>query len=160
MTDEMNIAERAFRTHINKGPFLNGVTRGKWRLIDISWPYAFIAVSAAKRDNGPEEFIIRFELSNYPTEPPTADLWDMEKLSKLDASMRPCGEARVSKAFRADRSSLYLPCDRLEISSHPEWRDKHPSMLWSPDGDITQYLRIIHELLISIDYSGVYCSKP
>lgn len=159
MAEEMKIDEKVLRAHLEQGPFLSGVTKGRWRLVEIAWPHAIIAVSAAQRKNSPEEFYLRFELTNYPEDPPTADLWDMDSSAKLDPTKRPCGSARVSKAFRADRSSLYLPCDRLEIAQHPEWRGVHPSMLWSSDGDLTQYLRIIHELLNSVDYSGASCSQ-
>lgn len=159
MAEEMKIDERVLRAHLELGPFLSGVAKGRWRLVEIAWPYVTFAVSAAQRENSPEEFFVRFELSNYPQDSPTADLWDMDSSAKLDQSKRPYGSARVSKAFRADRSSLYLPCDRLEIAQHPEWLGVHPSMLWSSDGDITQYLRIIHELLNSVDYSGASCSQ-
>lgn len=155
MAEEMSIDERVFRAHVSGGPFQSGVDRGKWRLIEIDWPFVIIAITAAKRANAPEEFFFRFELTNYPQDPPTADLWDIEREIKLEASRRPRGKLRVSLAFRADRNSLYLPCDRLEIQGHQGWRNQHPSMLWSPDRDITQYTRIIYELLNSLDYSGV-----
>jgi hypothetical protein len=35
---------------------------------------------------------------------------------------------------------------------------QHPSMVWNPDGDITQYLRIVHDLLNSNDYTGPRCT--
>jgi hypothetical protein len=159
MAEEVNLAESVFRSHLSMGPFQSGVERKRWRIVDdIDWPHAIIAVSASPRERGPSEFIIRFDVTNYPQDAPTADLWDIEKGSKLDASKRPQGERRVALAFRADRNSLYLPCDRQEISGHQDWRDLHPSMLWSPEGDITQYLRIVYDLLNCCDYTGVSVS--
>ena len=159
MPNGVNLAESVFRTHLSNGPFQNGVARNRWRLYDdFNWPTAIIAVTASRRVKSPDEFLIRFDLTNYPQDAPTADLWDIEKNMKLDISKRPQGERRVALAFRADRNSLYLPCDRQEILGHPDWRNLHPSMLWSPDGDITQYLRIVYDLLNCSDYTGVASS--
>ena len=36
--------ERAFREDVERGPFLSGVDRGRWRLVAIDWPLADIAV--------------------------------------------------------------------------------------------------------------------
>lgn len=148
--------ERVFREHIAKGPFLSGVERGRWRLISIDWPHAIIAVSAAPRENGLAEYALRFELSDYPQSGPTAQPWNVEKNIPLESEKRPCGKSRVSLAFR-DGPALYLPCDRKSIEGHENWRMQHPSMIWSPDGDITQYLRIVYELLNSRDYMGPRC---
>ncbi|MGD1152740.1 MAG: hypothetical protein ABR911_07705 [Syntrophales bacterium] len=61
-------------------------------------------------------------------------------------------------AFRTDWKNgiaLYFPCDREAMdAAHAGWRTTHPWMLWSPSGDITQYLRIVYDLLNSSDYKG------
>ena len=69
----------------------------------------------------------------------------------------PGGKTRVSRSFKPgwkDGQCLYLPCDRLSIEGHDGWRTEYPSMIWSPASDITLYLRIVHDLLNSSDYSG------
>jgi hypothetical protein len=40
------------------------------------------------------------------------------------------------------------------MEGHEAWRTQHPSQLWKPNEDITKYLRIVHELLNSGDYTG------
>ncbi|MGI8546811.1 MAG: DUF7665 family protein [Gemmatimonadaceae bacterium] len=148
--------ERAFRLHVGGGAFLRGVVRGRWRLLSIAWPYALIAVRAADREHGPRELVLRFELSNYPNTTPTAAPWDAERNAPLDPARWPTGRSRVAAAFNPGWNSqaLYLPCDRRAIAGHDAWRTQHPAMIWSPSGDITQYLRIVHELLNSSDYTG------
>ena len=148
--------ERAFRAHIAGGAFLRGVVRGRWRLMSIMWPFAVIAVSAALREDGVAEYLFRFELSNYPNATPTAAPWDGERNVPLDPAIWPTGRSRVAAAFNPgwNPQALYLPCDRLAIAGHDAWRTQHPAMIWSPTGDITQYLRIVHELLNSSDYTG------
>lgn len=154
---EIRPDERVFRDHIEQGLFQSGVDRGRWRLIAIEWPYAVIAISAAERPRGPREYVFRFELSNYPQIAPTAQPWDTGKKSCLEHNKWPFGRSRLPLAFNPGwkgGTCLYLPCDRLSIEGHDGWRTQHPFMIWSANGDITQYLRIVHELLNSSDYTG------
>jgi hypothetical protein len=148
--------ERTFHAHLEAGAFLRGAARGRWRLVSVAWPHAVIAVSAAPRTGSPPEYGCRFELTNYPQAPPTAQPWDLARNTPLDPGRWPTGKSRLAGAFNPgwNASALYLPCDRNAITGHDPWRTQHPSMIWSPAGDITQYLRILHELLNSGDYTG------
>ncbi len=152
--------ERVFRAHLERGPFQSGVARGRWWLVSIDWQHALIAVSAAPREGGPDEYVFRFELNDYPQSAPTAQPWDLERGVPLERGRWPTGRSRVPLAFNPNWNyqALYLPCDRLAIPGHEPWRTQHPSMVWSPAGDITQYLRIVHELLNSKDYTGPRCA--
>lgn len=154
--------ERVFREHLEAGPFQSGVDRGRWRLDSIEWSYAVIAVSAAPRPNAPEEYFFRFELTNYPTALPTAQPWDAKTNAPLAADKWAGGGGRVQLAFNPGwkgGTCLYLPCDRQSLDDgHQSWIHQHPEMIWSPDGDITQYLRIIYDLIHSKDYTGLRSS--
>ncbi len=153
----MGVDEQVFRAHLEAGPFQSGSDRGRWRLLSINWPHAVIAVQASEREGGPTEYALRFECTNYPQLPPTAQPWDVEEDAPLPPERWPSGTKRVSKAFNPGWNNgrcLYLPCDRLSIEGHDGWRTQHPSMIWSPESDITHYLRIVHDLLNSSDYSG------
>lgn len=149
--------ERAFRAAVEEAVFLDGADRGRWRLLEIDWPHALIAVEAAPRENGPEEFTFRFELSGYPNEAPTATPWDLERGDVLGREDRPKGE-RVGPAFNAGWNggqALYIPCDRAALSGHPRWPSKYPRWTWRPEAGITLYLRLVHELLNEESYEGV-----
>ena len=148
--------ERTFRQHLAGGAFLRGSARGRWRLVKIAWPHAVIAVSAAPRAGSPSEYGFRFELTNYPQVPPTAQSWDLEHDRPLEPGRWPTGRSRLAGAFNPgwNAQALYLPCDRLAIQGHDAWVTQHPSMIWRPSGDITQYLSVLHELLTSGDYTG------
>jgi hypothetical protein len=148
--------ERVFRAHVAGGPFLRGEARKRWRLVSITWPHAVIAVSAVARDGSPSEYGFRFDLTNYPQASPTARPWDLDRDVALDSGQWPTGRSRVAGAFNPgwNANALYLPCDRMALPGHDAWRTQHPAMIWSPAGDITQYLRIVHELLNSSDYTG------
>lgn len=150
--------ERVFRYHIRQGPFQSGVDRGHWRLVAITWPNALIGIRAARREPAPDEYVLCFECTDYPRMAPTAQPWDPETGEPLPTALWPTGRSRVALAFNPGWKSgqcLYLPCDRLSIEGHDPWRTQHPEMIWSPSGDITQYLRIVHDLLTSSDYTGL-----
>ena len=149
--------EQVFRAHVAGGTFQSGVDRRRWRLIHIDWPHALLGIRAAERAQGPSEYTLRFECTNYPRTAPTAQPWDAERSTPLPPACWPNGQRRVSLAFNPawkDGQCLYLPCDRLSIEGHDAWRSQHPEMIWSPASDITQYLRIVYDLLNSSDYSG------
>jgi hypothetical protein len=148
--------ERTFRQHLEGGAYLRGAARGRWRLLRLAWPHAVIAISAAAREGSPSEYGFRFELTNYPQAAPTAQPWDLEHDRPLDPTRWPTGRSRVAGAFAPhwNPQALYIPCDRLAIQGHEPWVTQHPSMIWRPTGDITQYLLVAHELLNSGDYTG------
>ena len=154
----MTPAEKVFRAHLERGPFQSGVDRGRWRLVSVTWPYSVIAINAAQRPNMPLEYAFRFELGNYPITAPTAQPWDESANAPLRRASWPGGTGRIPYAFNPDwkgGSCLYLPCDRYSIEGHDPWRTQYPEMIWDPKGDITQYLRIIHDLLHSENYTGL-----
>ncbi len=149
--------EAVFRADLAKGPFVSGEDRGRWGLLIMEWPHVTIAVAAALRDLAPTEYAFRFELTNYPTIPPTARPWDPASNKPLATEKWPAGTRRVPLAFNPawkGGECLYLPCDRNAIEGHDAWRHQHPDMLWKSDDDITQYLRIIHDYINSSDYTG------
>jgi len=126
-------------------------------LVGVTWPHAVIAVAAAPRDGSPCEYGFRFELTNYPQDPPTAEPWDLQSNHPLAPTQWPTGRCRLLAAFNPswNAQAIYIPCDRKAIQGHDPWLTRHPWLIWSPTGDITQYLRVLHELLNSGDYTGV-----
>lgn len=143
--------EMALRADLESGRFLAGEARKRWWLVSVDWPVVQIAVAA--RDGF--EYVLRFDCSGYPQNPPTARPWDMNKNAPLDVGSWPKGGGRITAVFRNDWKSgtaLYLPCDRTAIDGHDNWRTEHPSKIWNPSRGITQYLEIVHELLQSKDY--------
>lgn len=143
--------EKAFLTDIQSGRFLAGEARKRWRLVLITWPAVQIGITA--KDG--QEFILRFDCSGYPQNPPTARLWNSETNTPLEVSLWPKGGGRISAVFNPNWKSgtaLYLPCDRAAIEGHHNWPHIYPSKIWNPDRGITQYVEIVHELLQSRDY--------
>lgn len=150
--------ERVFRTHIEGGAFQSGADRGRWRLERITWPFAFCWVSAAPRGDSPSEYAFRFQVDNYPVFAPIGRCWDLAADTPLAFPKRPWGTGRVEIAFRTNWQSdscLYLACDRTALAAHEGWRTQYSPMIWISSSDITLYLRTLHDLLHSRDYTGV-----
>jgi hypothetical protein len=148
--------ERTFRSHIDAGPFQAGVQRGDWNVGAIEWPYAILAVRAAARPGGPASLALQFELDQYPQQLPTARPWDPLKDQPLAPELWPIGE-QASEVFKPswNQGALYIPCDRVAIQEHPGWNNDYPSYRWDPARDITQYLRVVRDVLNGPGYAGV-----
>jgi hypothetical protein len=144
--------EMVFRSHLAAGSYLLGALSGRWRLVGVAWPFAVFTVTAADG----VEYGLRFECSDYPRTPPTAQPWDLAIDKPLAPDKWPKGSSRVPLAFNPawkNGACLYLPCDRQSIDGHANWYNEHPSLIWNPDVGIAHYLRIVHDLLNSGDYA-------
>ncbi len=149
---------RTLVADLTAGTFQLGEHRGRWRLIDLTWPCAILEVAAAPRPSSPPTYAFRFECSGYPQVPPTAQPWDVASNSPLATRFWPSGRTRVPAVFRPDWKAgtcLYLPCDRISISGHENWHQEHADLIWKPERGITLYLEALHELLNSDDYTGM-----
>lgn len=151
--------QRVFREHVTSPRFEDGVGRGRWRIVgDIVWPHVLVAVSAAPRDNAPQEFFLRFDLTGYPVSAPTATPWNPETRDVLEANLRPKGE-RAGYVFRSDWEggrALYAPFDRVALDRyHSEWRRRYPRQAWDATRDFAWVLQFLHELLNDADYTGI-----
>ena len=151
--------ERALRQHLRGGRFVAGVAAGKWWLISLTWPVALIAVAAAERPNGPKEFVLRFDLTDYPQAAPTGGIWDVDGDASLAPDHRPKGHP-AAQLFRTDgwaggATAMYAPWDRVALQAHPEWAQTYPRQAWNATRDLSFALSQIHEVLNADDYLGV-----
>ncbi len=148
-----------FLAHLAGGRFRAGVAAGRWRLISCDWPILVVGVLAARRENGPAEFVLRFDCTGYPNDAPTGGLWDLEEGVSLPADRRPKGE-RAAQLFRFDgwmggATAMYAPWDRVGLQAHPEWANQYPATAWHPARDFSFVLANVHETLNAADYAGV-----
>ena len=135
-----------------------GEIEGRWRHVETNWPYVIFAVTAPLLPNAPAEFFFRFECSGYRQIPVTAQPWDLITGAPLAFSKWPTGASIIPSIFRTDWKCghcLYLPCDRMSIEGHDNWRSEHPSRLWQPTRGIICYLEQLYELFNQNDYSGL-----
>jgi hypothetical protein len=145
--------QRAFEADAAKAAFRLGQAEGRWCLICVTWPFAYIAVTA--KDG--RAYTLRLNCQGYPQVAPTGGPWDCARSAMLAFDLWPRGlGGRVSAVFRTDwkgGSALYLPCDRESFAGHENWRTEMPSKIWRPVDGIVQYLELVHELLHSRDYA-------
>ena len=153
--DTMSSAEQLLREDLDNACFTAGVDRGYWRVASVIWPLAVIEIAAAPRTSSPSWWAFRFDLTGYP-QAPTALPWDIATNAPLPGEHWPGGGPRIMAAFNPGwrNDALYMPVDRLALEGHDAWRQKHPSYIWDPALDISQYLRIVHGLLNDPSYTG------
>lgn len=151
--------QRAFQADVARAAFRLGVIEGRWRIVKIEWPSAFLGVVAKDA----REFVLRLNCSGYPQLPPTGGPWDIERDQVLAFGDWPQGRGgRMSAVFRTDwkeGTALYLPCDRESIKGHDGWRQQMPSKVWRPSDGIVQYLEQVYELLHCGDYAALIRSE-
>jgi hypothetical protein len=149
----MSPDQRAFEADLAKPGFRLGAAQGRWRHITTKWPFTLVAVTA--RDG--TEHVLRLNCDGFPEAPPTGGPWDPQADAILAFDRWPRGRGgRLSAVFRTEwqgGTALYLPCDRVSIAGHPNWRTEMPSKIWRPGDGIIQYMELIHELLNCSDYS-------
>lgn len=154
---ELDPDERAFRGDAADARFVAGVSAGRWRIVEVAWPFVVFAIAAASRDNSPREFFLRSNLAGYPFVAPTSTPWDAAQNQQLPAAARPKGE-RVGRVFRVDWEegrALYAPYDRVALDSHPNWKQEHPGQAWTDQRDVAWLLAVVSDLLNDDDYLGV-----
>lgn len=153
MEQTLGSDEIAVRAHLVSGRFRAGVAAKRWRLIDVTWPGAIIAITAATRPSSPGEWIFRIDLTGYPQLAPTSMLWDATLGQRMNDQSYPKGE-RVQEAVRPGLDYLYAAYDRQGLTGHPEWAAQYPRSSWNPTRDLTFVLEKLSDLLTSGDYVG------
>jgi hypothetical protein len=158
MSTAISLANALFDQDLAAPEYRCGEIEGRWRKIATNWPHVVMAVSAPKRPGAPSEYGFRFECTGYRQIPVTAQPWDIPGNKPLTANQWPAGPVMVSAVFRPDWKNgtcLYLPCDRMSIDGHDNWRALYPNRLWQSERGIICYLEQIYELFHQSDYSGV-----
>ncbi|WP_052324153.1 hypothetical protein [Flavihumibacter sp. ZG627] len=150
-----------FKQHVSEAGFQTGVDNLMWGIVDESpeyptWPLVVIWVQAASKENYPDRYYFKFELSGYPSQAPTACPWNMEQNTRLSNDNWPKGSKFVSTTFRPEwnPNALYAPCDRLAMPGHEGWQTVFPDLWWKPTFKIQVYLHFLHRLLNSGDYAS------
>ena len=107
--------ERALRADLAKANFRLGQVEGRWRLAGITWPCALIGVTA--KDG--REYILRFECTSYPQDPPTAGPWDVARDAVLPFDRWPRGAGgRVSAGLQHRVEVGFGPLPSLRPAEH------------------------------------------
>lgn len=129
------------------GRFDSGVETGAWRLVNLTWPYLTVAITAADG----HELGMRLLVDGYPGVAPAGQPWDLIQHVPLPASRWPTGGS-AAMVFRPDWSpgnsnAPYLACDRVGLATHTNWATEHPERAWNPGRSIVFYLEQVHHEL-------------
>ena len=146
---------KAFIADTEKADFQIGIEAGKWGIEDFNpqyptWPIVTMWVQAATKQNQPDKYFFKFDLTNYPAHAPTACIWDIQQNTTLTFALRPNGNEYVTAAFHSTfygGNCLYIPCDRNAMVNHPNWPHQYPNLYWRSTFTIFTYLNHVHVLL-------------
>ena len=159
--------QRLFEADLLSAAFRSGVEKGLWGLgeagvmpADAAWPMVYLWMAAATRGGAPGRFYVALNAEGYRGSPPTGTLWDPLNKCTLAVDKRPKGRggSRFAKVFRTDwegAKAFYHPYDRHAASSHPNWVNELPHLVWTENHTIVDYLVEFQALLTSPDYVGV-----
>lgn len=152
------LEQQVLEEHVNRADFRLARKQRRWDVISVDWPNVLIRIFVATRTGGPGYFDLRFDCVGYASSPPTAILWDSVAGNPLSFARWPAGKHLIPSIFNPgwqNGTALYLPCDRMAIQGHGDWPSRYPNWIWKPQVGIIQYLRIVHALLTSEDYTGI-----
>lgn len=144
----INSPEELLNLDLEKPEYLSGVFDGDWgNEIENGpqWPISIFWVRA--KDN--LKYYLRFDLTNYNQEAPTAQLWDIETNLPLAYEHFPKWSKRCLQVFKIwGNQCIYLPCDRMAINGHTDWPVLHVNLVWKNGIDsIHKYLNEVHQIL-------------
>ena len=115
--------------------FRCGEIEGRWRHVATHWPHVIIVVSAPERPNSPgiRVSIRMFRLSANAGNGPALGLRRQYPFAGAPVADR---NGVVKSVFRPEWKQgqcLYLPCDRMAIEGHDDWRTApEPALARSP----------------------------
>lgn len=142
-----------FRLHLEEAPFLNGAEAGHWGLVDGErlelWPLCRIWVRSATRFCAEGRVVLRFNLDNYPASAPTAQPWNVTANLPLDKDQWPKGAPQIESVFKPGwkTTALYMPCDRVAMDGHDQWKQTFPEWWWTSKHTIADYLTFVFQRL-------------
>jgi hypothetical protein len=130
------------------GPdFLTGVGKGRWRVVRHTFPLLDIAIAATEPDGTASEYVMRFELTNYPAQAPMVRIWDVGSNGPLPRERRPQGNPKVALAFQQwGDDTVYRPWDR-RTGPHNFNAANLPHLAWRPDRDLMFMLEDLNGIL-------------
>jgi hypothetical protein len=159
-------SQRLFKADLAAAEFLSGAAKGLWGQVEPSdadtWPMAYFWLASAKRDNAPDRYVVRLDMTGYRSAAPTGRFWDPETKQDLVFAKYPQGKqgSRFARVFRTDQwavdnKGFYHPYDRVAANGHPDWPNAMPQLVWTSNRTIVDYLEEFQTLLNSGDYIGV-----
>lgn len=127
--------------------FLAGVKRGRWRIMRHAFPILDVAVTATEPDGAASEYVMRFELTDYPAQAPMVRIWDAAADEPLSRERRPQGNHRVQLAFQQwGDDTVYRPWDR-RTGPHNANAANLPHLAWNGSRDLMFILEDLHGIL-------------
>ncbi len=120
-----------FKQHVSEAGFQTGVDSDMWGIVDEdpeypNWPLVIIWVQAAPKDNHPDKYHFRFDLSGYPSQAPTACPWEVELQGRLPNEKWPKKEASLFLTLLIRHG---IPMHFMRLATGLLWQDMRDGKL-------------------------------
>jgi hypothetical protein len=146
LTTPSNPVDRAIAADLVSARLMASSDDGYYGLVSYDFPIVIAWISV-----GVERLTIRLDCSDYPHQAPYGCLWDPSTGLPLRTECWPVG-GRSETVFRKDwspsnKNAPYLACDRVALSTHPDWKDTLVGRAWNSERTVVDYLAQIHDAL-------------
>ncbi|HQT53951.1 MAG TPA: hypothetical protein PKX06_10795 [Phenylobacterium sp.] len=145
--------EVALRRDLASLSFKIAVSRGKWEVALLEFPFLYVRIAAGARPTGPRHFLLRLDCTGYRAIAPTAQLWDAKENLALPEAQRPrAPDGSLVVAFSSSCGPcLYHPIDRM---ARAHWPNAHGDLAWGGNSTILTFLETVHGLVHDTGYSS------
>ena len=113
--------------------FRCGEIEGRWRHVATHWPHVIIAVSAPERAERARGIRVSIRMLGLSADAGNSPALGHRRQYPFAGARWPTGNGVVKSVFRPEWKQgqcLYLPCDRMAIEGHDDWRHQHPNRIW------------------------------
>lgn len=146
-------AMKTLLTHLDSVRFLAGVDEGRWRVLELSWPYLYVRVQFV---TSPNMFAFahdfQLECSGYPDPGPFVERWTHDDNSQRGE--RPPAPSSGAPGFvealkewgGGTEGGIYRAWNR-GAAQHNDWSRKRPEEAWNRTRDITFIMEHLYALV-------------
>ncbi len=143
-------AFKTLETQLNSVRFLAGVEAGRWELLQLEWPHAYMRVTGRELDSGrtfAHDF--RMECTGFPDPGPLVERWlyadDATHGSRPPAPTGP-GAPGFIDAMKEWGAGIYRAWNR-GAASHNNWAGLRPDEAWHSKREITFIMEHLYALV-------------
>jgi hypothetical protein len=145
-------ARRTLEAHLDSVRFLAGVESGRWELLRLVWPYAFVRVTGRDPEVGSgftHDF--RLECTGFPDPGPLVERWSYSEDATF-GSRPPAPPGPGSPGFLdamkdwGPGSGIYRAWSR-DSATHNNWAQSRPCEAWNPKRDLVFIMENLYALV-------------
>lgn len=144
-------AKKTLEAQLNSVRFLSGVEAGRWELLLLEWPYAYVRVTGRDPDTGrtfAHDF--RLECTGFPDPGPFVERWtyvDGASHGSRPSAPRLGAPGFIDALKEWDGSGGIYRAWNRGAASHNDWAGRRPDEAWHSRREITFIMEHLYALV-------------